>query len=57
MRLDTHESMVAAIALYRALGFREIAPYSETTEIGLRYYELPLTAAARSDVVPRRTGG
>jgi putative acetyltransferase len=56
MRLDTHESMVAAIALYDALGFREIAPYSKTTEIGLRYYELPLTAAARSDVASRRTG-
>jgi ribosomal protein S18 acetylase RimI-like enzyme len=56
MRLDTHESMAAAIALYRALGFREIAPYSETAEIGLRYYELPLTAAPRSDTAPRRTG-
>ncbi len=55
MRLDTHESMVAAIALYRALGFREIAPYSDSQMAGLRYYELPLDAAtARSEVVQGR---
>lgn len=55
MRLDTHESMVAAIALYRELGFREIAPYSDSQMTGLRYYELPLAAAAaRSEVVQAR---
>lgn len=43
MRLDTHESMVAAIALYCALGFREISEYGKTM-VGLRYFERSLTA-------------
>lgn len=41
MRLDTHESMVAAIDLYRVLGFREIAEYGKTM-VGLRYFERSL---------------
>jgi ribosomal protein S18 acetylase RimI-like enzyme len=41
MRLDTHESMVAAIALYRTLGFREISEYGKTM-VGLRYFERSL---------------
>jgi putative acetyltransferase len=53
MRLDTHESMVEAIALYRELGFREIAAYSGEAVPGLRYYELPLAAAAGSGPQPR----
>jgi putative acetyltransferase len=48
MRLDTHESMVAAIALYRELGFHEIAPYYDNSVPGLRYYELPLVGPANS---------
>lgn len=42
MRLDTHESMQAAIALYRALGFREIAPYYGNPMEEFRYYERAL---------------
>ena len=41
LRLDTHESMVAAIGLYRELGFREIAEYGKTM-VGLRYFERSL---------------
>jgi putative acetyltransferase len=42
MRLDTHESMLAAIGLYRELGFAEIAPYGGPGVPGLRYYERAL---------------
>jgi ribosomal protein S18 acetylase RimI-like enzyme len=41
MRLDTHETMIAAIDLYRALGFREIGEYGKTM-VGLRYFERSL---------------
>ena len=41
MRLDTHETMIAAIDLYRALGFREITEYGKTM-VGLRYFERSL---------------
>ncbi len=45
MRLDTHESLTTAIALYRRLGFREIAPYYSTGgPSGLHYFELDLNA-------------
>lgn len=40
MRLDTLASMQAAQALYAALGFREIDPYSENRPIGARFMEL-----------------
>ena len=43
MRLDTHESMLEAIGLYRALGFRDIAAYGGRAVPGLRYYEYTLS--------------
>jgi putative acetyltransferase len=44
MRLDTHDSMLEAIGLYRALGFREIAAYGDHAIAGLHYYERDLQA-------------
>ena len=44
MRLDTVSSMVAAIRLYEALGFREIDAYRYNPMEGARYFELDLRA-------------
>ena len=43
MRLDTAPSMTAAIALYRSLGFRQIAPYCHNPLPGALFLELRLT--------------
>lgn len=45
MRLDTLPSMAAAQALYRELGFREIAPYRFSPVTGNLFMELQLESA------------
>jgi carbonic anhydrase len=42
MRLDTVPSMTAAIALYKSLGFRDIAPYRHNPIEGARFMQLTL---------------
>jgi len=43
MRLDTIPSMERAIAMYTALGFRDIPPYRENPIPGARYMEIDLS--------------
>lgn len=45
MRLDSLPSMAPALALYRELGFREIAPYRANPIQGSIFLELELSAA------------
>lgn len=42
LRLDTLATMQAAQSLYRAMGFREIAPYNSNPTPGITYFELEL---------------
>ena len=43
VRLDTLREMDAAIALYTAFGFKEIAPYNAGGVEGIQYFELNLS--------------
>jgi len=46
MRLDSLPSMESAIALYRAMGFREIPPYRANPIAGSTFMELELRASS-----------
>ncbi len=47
MRLDTLKSMTVPRALYRSLGFKEIAPYYDNPLPGAVFFELKLTETVK----------
>jgi putative acetyltransferase len=49
MRLDTLPSMTRAMEIYRALGFREIAPYRANPVPGAFFLELDLSTRVASE--------
>jgi len=53
MRLDTLPSMLTAQTMYRAAGFREIAPYYDTPVGGTVFMALDLTRLAQADETSR----
>ena len=53
VRLDTVPGMAAAIALYRSLGFVEIAPYCHNPQPGALFMELDLSAPASRPGTPK----
>ena len=52
LRLDTLPSMEKAVALYRALGFREIASYQRSPIAGAIFMELDLTRREIAESFP-----
>lgn len=42
VRLDTLESLTAAMALYQTMGFKQIPPYYDNPLSGVHYWELKL---------------
>lgn len=52
MKLDTDRALTAAIAIYRALGFRECPPYNTDPCLDTLWFELPLRIDRHPDLAP-----